>query len=846
MNGQNDLYHYLHNPDEYAKQKEYIKKKKLLYGDELRLQIEENNRIKNQIGNPAKRLKFPKITNNNKNSFYLQNYNDISKDNNENNNYSELINNNNNNQNFNKTLTQNFPNILNQKHINDNNNINDINTNIINDNFLNGNDNFLNGNDLNIQKIFNNFVENQINAIDNYISNVDKIINISKENGLDNKNNDVNDRNDINKNNEIKNNNIYYNRDNENINQMKKMIDKEKKKVINNINLAKEKLKNKLGYFPEEVNYNKRIEELFNKIMNKKIAKYSSISPRKNSILNINKDNSDINENNLNINNNSEKNLNNNTDNINNNDKENNTSNNFESNSNNILDFSCNYNENNNNNVKNKNIDSNKDNQNNFMDNHTNINIKNNNSNNGSILKPSKNKFLNIESNNQNYDFAFKNNSFNNNLEANKSFKSEEVNDDNLEDKSLPNSNSNQKEEDNNDDDEYLSNNSNKNEDKNKNKKSFILSKKDNIMDIFSRNEKNRIKKFSEVYKINNNKKYKENRTKKNTSKKTFTLPVNQNFKSIKNISKDITLKTLKAINNNNILAQKSNNFFRTRSKSYKAKKVNIKLKKKTDNSQNDNIMSDYYNRNNSKNLSYSYNDLNLKNKLNVDKKINISHNNDNIKEKRNKIPRKKKVSIQKEETSGMVGNTEPNTLFGNKSNRSIINFDKRYNLFQKRSSSYAQDKNTKIYPLDKVEYRQSKTMNALRNRSESSFIAGMNVLNNQFLPNIMFDRGNDRDDDRLYRMIKNFEESVKERIRIEEGKDVKQIQVHRTNNIYSNNYINSNMNINNILFRNSTKTFGEVELIPKKYIFRCKKIIYPEIESEKIKEREKLLFGKK
>ena len=42
-------------------------------------------------------------------------------------------------------------------------------------------------------------------------------------------------------------------------------------------------------------------------------------------------------------------------------------------------------------------------------------------------------------------------------------------------------------------------------------------------------------------------------------------------------------------------------------------------------------------------------------------------------------------------------------------------------------------DKNTKIYPLDKVEYRQSKTMNALRNRSESSFIAGMNILNNQF-----------------------------------------------------------------------------------------------------------------
>ena len=90
MNGQNDLYHYLHNPNEYAKQKEYIKKKKLLYENELRLQIEENNRIKNQMANPAKRLKFPKITNNNKNSFYLQSYNEISKDNNDNNNYCEL------------------------------------------------------------------------------------------------------------------------------------------------------------------------------------------------------------------------------------------------------------------------------------------------------------------------------------------------------------------------------------------------------------------------------------------------------------------------------------------------------------------------------------------------------------------------------------------------------------------------------------------------------------------------------------------------------------------------------------------------------------------------------------
>ena len=839
MNGQNDLYHYLHNPDEYVKQKEYIKKKKLLYGNDLRLQIEENNRIKSQVANPTKKLKFPKITNNNKNSFYHQNYNDISKDNNDNNNYKEVNNNfnitnnqnNQNNQNFIKTLTNNFPNILNQKQINDNNNINeDIN-----------NDNLLNGNDLNIQKIFSNFVEEQINAIDDYISNVDKNINLNEENELENKNNDMNDMNNMNNMNETKKNNICYNRNNESINKMKIMIDKEKKKVIDNINLEKEKLKNRMGNFPPEES-NKRIKELFNKIMNKKIIKYSSISPnnnKKNQNLKNNKNKNDLN---------SEKKLNNNNDNMHNNyDRENNNHNNFESNSNNIFDFSSN----NNKNVKDKNIDSNNDNQNNFIENHTNINNKdnednkdnkNNNSNKGTLLKPSKNNFLNIESNNQKYDFAFNNNSFNNNSEVNKSFKSEEVNDDNFEEKSLSNSNSNQKEEENKDDDnEYNSNN------EDKGKKSFILSKKDNIMDIFSRNEKNRIKKFSEVYKINDNKKYKEIKVRKNMSKKTFTFPVNQNFKNIKNISKDIKIKSFKTMKNN-ILAQKSVNFFRTRSKSYKGKKVNIKLKKKTDgnsNNQIDNIMADYYNRNNSKNLSYSYNDLNLKNKLNIEKKINISHNYDN--NKRNKIPRKKKVSIQNEEISGMIGNTEPNTIFANRSNISNFNLDKRYNIFQKRSSSYAQ--NSKIYPLDKVEYRQSKTMNnVMRKRSGSSFITGMNIINNQFLPNVIIDRGgNDREDDRLYRMIKNFEESIKERIRMEEGKDLKQVQMHRTSNIYSNNSnMNSNMNINNILFRNNTKNYGEVELIPKKYIFRCKKIIYPEIESEKIKERERLLFGKK
>ena len=82
---------------------------------------------------------------------------------------------------------------------------------------------------MNIQRIFNNFVENQISEIDDYISNVDKIVNINKQNGLDNKKNDMNNINDVNENNDVKDNIIYYNKNNENINQLKKMIKKRRK-----------------------------------------------------------------------------------------------------------------------------------------------------------------------------------------------------------------------------------------------------------------------------------------------------------------------------------------------------------------------------------------------------------------------------------------------------------------------------------------------------------------------------------------------------------------------------------------------------------------------------------------
>ncbi len=71
MYDKNDLYNFLYNPEEYDKQKEYNRKKKILYGNELRLQIEENNKIKNQLNG----AEFPTITNNNNNYDYNKDYN---------------------------------------------------------------------------------------------------------------------------------------------------------------------------------------------------------------------------------------------------------------------------------------------------------------------------------------------------------------------------------------------------------------------------------------------------------------------------------------------------------------------------------------------------------------------------------------------------------------------------------------------------------------------------------------------------------------------------------------------------------------------------------------------------
>jgi hypothetical protein len=63
-------------------------------------------------------------------------------------------------------------------------------------------------------------------------------------------------------------------------------LEREKNIAIQSIRDEQNKLKNKLGFFPMENNYNFKIEQLFNKILNKKLATYSSIKEIDNLALN--------------------------------------------------------------------------------------------------------------------------------------------------------------------------------------------------------------------------------------------------------------------------------------------------------------------------------------------------------------------------------------------------------------------------------------------------------------------------------------------------------------------------------------------------------------------------------
>ena len=120
--------------------------------------------------------------------------------------------------------------------------------------------------EIDIQFLFKEFVEQQIKTINDFASNLEDIFYFK-----------------------------YTNKDND-IKNFNSMVINEKNKAIKNIDNFKNKLKQKFGFFPMEKIYESRIEQLFNKIINKITTIYSSISLAK--IDNyINKSNSNINSN---------------------------------------------------------------------------------------------------------------------------------------------------------------------------------------------------------------------------------------------------------------------------------------------------------------------------------------------------------------------------------------------------------------------------------------------------------------------------------------------------------------------------------------------------------------------
>ena len=96
--------------------------------------------------------------------------------------------------------------------------------------------------EINIQELFKNFVEEQIRVIHNYDVSIGNIINTQQDNFI-----------------------------------LANFIEIEKNRARQLLENGKNILKKNLGYFPLEVNYNRKIEELFNKIINKKVIEYNSI-----------------------------------------------------------------------------------------------------------------------------------------------------------------------------------------------------------------------------------------------------------------------------------------------------------------------------------------------------------------------------------------------------------------------------------------------------------------------------------------------------------------------------------------------------------------------------------------
>jgi hypothetical protein len=201
------------------------------------------------------------------NSYFKNNYDDNQKNNNfiENGIYimkkspSSLI--------YNKPLLKNNSNAFNNSYPqnDDLNNVNNDNNNniLFSNNYLNNNN--TNNNtlmaEINIQFLFRDFVEQQIKTINEYENNIEDIFFVQ-----------------------------YKNR---NYNSINSLLENEKNQAMESIKNEQNKLKNILGFFPMENNYNYKIEQLFNKILNKKVITYSSIKEMDNLALNafINKDN---------------------------------------------------------------------------------------------------------------------------------------------------------------------------------------------------------------------------------------------------------------------------------------------------------------------------------------------------------------------------------------------------------------------------------------------------------------------------------------------------------------------------------------------------------------------------
>lgn len=109
--------------------------------------------------------------------------------------------------------------------------------------------------EINLQFLFREFVEQQIKTINNYESNIEDIFYLQYKNS-------------------------------NNTEPISTLLEKEKNIAIQNIRDEQNKLKSKLGFFPMENNYNFKIEQLFNKILNKKLATYASIKEIGNLALN--------------------------------------------------------------------------------------------------------------------------------------------------------------------------------------------------------------------------------------------------------------------------------------------------------------------------------------------------------------------------------------------------------------------------------------------------------------------------------------------------------------------------------------------------------------------------------